>query len=175
MTLFLAALITQVPADFFPLGDGMKWTYETGDGKESVKTVATSDAGWKIEGFGPWGVFRETVVVSKDLSVVKLAGSKADVPWLKSVKKGETWSAKAALGDVGCDFAFEVLGDETVDVPAGKYACVRVKVAFSDGEGTTGEWTLWYAKDAGEVKSAFVAKSRGREEKFERRLKSFAK
>ncbi len=175
MTFIAAVILWQLPADYFPLGDGMKWTYETADGKESLKTVAKSDAGWKVEGFGPWGVFRETVVVSKDLAVVQFAGAKVEVPWLKSVKKGEKWEARAALGDAACHFAFEVLGDETVEGPAGKHACVRVKVTFSDGEGTSGEWTLWYAKGVGEVKSAFVTKRRDREEKFERRLKSFAK
>jgi hypothetical protein len=171
--LLLAMILCQDPAEFFPHADGMKWTYETADGKETVKTVTKT----RIRNFGPWGVFEEAAVdgVTKEGVKLTLSEARDAIVWLKSVKKGERWTAKLSLGDVACDFTFEVLGDEEVDVPAGKHAGVKVRITFADGEGTSGTWTIWYAKGVGEVKSVMTVKSRAKEETFERRLKSFVR
>jgi hypothetical protein len=43
-------------------------------------------------------------------------------------------------------------------------------MTFADGERTSGEWTIWYARGVGPVRSAFALKG---EAPIERRLKSF--
>ncbi len=178
----IVALLTpaaQDAADYCPLMAGSTWTYETGDGKPSVmKVIEQTKVGaqdcWKVTGLAQTYIVSEEtwLAASKDGVSIHRFSCKSSNPvaWLKSpLKKGEKWNQEVVLGDVKATFSFEVIGEEAVEVPAGKYACIKVKTTARDAEGGAAEFLTWYAKGVGEVKSEFTAgKKMG-----ERKLKKF--
>ncbi len=177
-TLTLCLLAVQDPAEYFPLKAGMRWTYWTAGEKEYSRTVqdlsSTGEKGaWSISSFGQWGALSRAVVVpgAEGLVIRKLSKFDVNIPWLKNpMKAGEKWSARADLGGVQADFDFTVIGEQTVEVPAGKYECLKVKTEFKDSEGTLGETIAWYAKGVGEVKTESTWERNGRKTSLERQL-----
>jgi hypothetical protein len=180
LTLALAAAIQD--AEWFPLKDDHRWTYETGDGKESVKAdMGESKVGDKtgrsLSGFGQWEVFAEAAVVAvtkEGVTVLRLGKAKPDLLWVKfPLKAGDTWTSKGNFGDVMVEFTFATAAEEEIEVPAGKYKAFKVTATFADEEGTKGELVTWYAKGVGEVRSETTIDNRGKKVTIGRKLKKF--
>jgi hypothetical protein len=179
MTIVVAArllvALTAVTQDYFPLKEGMQWTYAMGDGTDSIKKVASKQTVdgkdcLVVRGLGAWGVFRDepaTLLASKDgVRIVRMAEFK-DLLWLKNpLQAGDKWSSGFLQN--------EVLGEEEVQVPAGAYKALKVRARFGDDEGTSGEWITWYAAGVGEVKSTVtVTQGKKAPQTFTRVLKKF--
>lgn len=166
--------ILAVQQDYYPLKEGTTWTYATEDGKETVKKVGTKKnidgvEGVEVHGFGPWGVFQQEptcMVLAREGMKIHLREFK-DILWLKlPLKEGEKWKSGP--------FDVEVLAEEEVEVPAGRYRTFKVRARFGDPEGTAGEWTTWYAAGVGEVQSTVtVAKRKKAPQTITRSLKKF--
>jgi len=68
---------------------------------------------------------------------------KADKEW--------TWSGKIQ-GDITGDFEFKVLGEEEVEVPAGKFTAMKVEMSGKASDGSSASSVRWFVKDLGMVK-----------------------
>ena len=69
-----------------------------------------------------------------------------------------------------------MVGEEEIQVPAGKFAALKVRARFGDEEGAAGEWLAWHADGVGEVRSAFTVTDRNRPpQTFTRMLKRFTR
>ena len=184
MTILMLAtlLVTQDAVDYCPLKPGMKWTYQTDEGAEVVKAVREGpEPGEKnlvsVSNFGAWGFFRKEALVrvAKDaIEVSRLSTSTVEFMWLRTpLKPGEKWISKIKLNKVDAELESAVEGEEEIEVPAGKFKCVKVKMVMKDAEGTGGEFTTWYAKGVGEVSTALTVENGRKRLKLTRKLVKF--
>lgn len=69
-------------------------------------------------------------------------------------KKGDTWNADDDKGNKDVRFTHAyVYGEETVEVPAGKYKTIFTKTNKFNMGGKDMQMTVWYAKGVGMVKN----------------------
>jgi hypothetical protein len=94
-----------------------------------------------------------TVEVSKNGLVWLANGDKilqTPVPILKlPIQVGDSWEMKPAKGQI-VTYKFKVVGEEELDLPAGKFKTVRVEWTLVELEITV---TRWFAQGIGMVKS----------------------
>jgi hypothetical protein len=103
------------------------------------------------------------VAVSKDgLDDLELTGDGGKpVPILRApVKKGDKWDFVMPLAEFNLELrgTKEIMGEEDVEVPAGKFRAIRVDVVITTVDAkrldTVERWTYWYCAGIGEVKSS---------------------
>ena len=152
---------------FYPLAVGNEWTYRV-NGNNSNTFVLKVKEKTKIEKLTCY-VFAlkddkelpsEYVCEKKDgLYRVKIGKDKLIKPPLLilklPVKKKLSWKVNS---EVGID---EIRGEfqatlETIDVPAGKFSCIKVKSVNLNVLGSEMKITAWYARDVGQVKQRLV-------------------
>lgn len=150
-----------VPGLYFAARKGDTWVYEwtTGAQKEEVTEVVTRveprDQG-NVVSVSRWtdGRFEtpSRTLVSAD-GLARL-GEGGPFRLLKlPAKPGERWEAESPARKS----KFMFLGEEEIEVPAGKFKALQVEAVSDVGNGQTVRATLWYAKGVGLVKK--VAKS----------------
>jgi hypothetical protein len=161
--------------DYFPLKPGMKWSFETLEGKIEVKSVGEL----KKIGDREYRLIRNAFVgTPPDRDVPALVSEngvalfdehdQVDMVWLKlPATCGQEWTHKASTGSV----ALKIAGEEQIEVPHGKYRALKV-VAQMDVQGAKGSLTIWYAKGVGEVKSELNLKINNQDRKWSRALKT---
>jgi DUF3108-like len=153
---------------YYPTRPGAKWVYDN-EGEEYTHVVTRVE---DVDGAKVVSVARavgdrvipvRTVTVSdKGLFQPEDAGEKLDPPfcYLKlPAKAGDTWEANGVhQGKTFLRGTRTVAGVEDVEVPAGKFKCVRVEWTCTLNAGRKYTVTVWYAPGVGEVKSAMDGK-----------------
>jgi len=172
--------------EHFPLEKGMRWTYAVGDAEtemtikgkakvgeiECVKVETASGAASSTEFFSvdDKGVMLRKIESWQNETLGEREPEPA-IPRLKfGTKKGESWEWKGAVAGQAQSAKYVNEGEEEIEVPAGKYTCLRIRTV---AEAAGGKYTIdrWFAKGVGMVKT--VVKMGEREQKTE--LKKFEK
>ncbi len=79
-----------------------------------------------------------------------------DKPFFKlkgDLRKGEEWEGEARTSGDPVKYHYLVEGEEDVQVPAGKYRAVKIRIKIGQGERHSAEGHEWYVKNVGLVKS----------------------
>ncbi len=90
-----------------------------------------------------------------------------------ALRKDDEWSGEAAASENPTRHLTIVEGQEDVKVPAGAYACWKLKVRIESGTRHRAEGAEWYAKDVGLVKSEMTISAGGEDFKIVSELKKF--
>lgn len=171
--LMLAGLLVQ-DAEWFPVEKGTTWTYQV-DGAELKVTAREKEKVGDVEcvrieraagadATSEWyEVSKEGVLLHK-LEVWRNEQRQENQPAppvlrLKfGLKKGESWDWK---GEAGQKATYTHDGEEEIEVPAGKLACVKIRC---EAENPQGAYRIdrWYAKGIGVVKEVFTIDGRSR-------------
>lgn len=163
MTLTVAALVALGGAaqeDYFPLREGMAWTYRTHAGRDYVKRVL----GYEQVGEARCAILQmgdiEKHWVSQGTEGVRLHRSRGlsiDQPILLfkfPLKKGDRWTAEARTAAGAVRYAFSTEGEEEVEVPAGRFTAWRIDWTMDQG-GAASSGRCWLARGVGPVKEAY--------------------
>lgn len=147
-------------ASFFPVGAGFEWTYAVG---ETLRTVKIGEAprevrvqhhepetvpAWPVEGWGSFIVEVDggvTVVAEQAIGLGRTGTFLAPMASFRWSGE-ERWNCKTQAGCVVDSHEATRFDLETVEVPAGKFECVRI------AGGERGESTVWLAEGVGVVR-----------------------
>jgi hypothetical protein len=123
----------------------------------TIDDVKKKDGAWIIRySHSEMGVKLTTLTIRlSELEMVLLSNSveKFEPPHalLKvTAKVGDTWKA---LGDNGTELIYKAMGEEEVEVPAGKFKALRVDTTFKFKGGDEGISSTWYAPQLGRIKA----------------------
>lgn len=72
------------------------------------------------------------------------------------IEAGDTWQARFQVDGHPVNRTFDVLGQETIQVPAGCFEAWRIRAIGSDRPGHSMEATTWFAPGTGFVKSHVI-------------------
>lgn len=166
------------PRDYFPLTPGSQWKYNTyrKDKKKSFIMAVRIDKPQKYKGKeyhiltqkDKRGIMRSFLEVKEDGVFVKKTGvRKAFTPeasaihepsiplFLFTLKKGYTFHWEGILKIVWIKKNIildgEILGEDTITVPAGTFTCIKLHFRQKRGKKVTDEYA-WYAPGVGQVK-----------------------
>jgi len=155
----------EVPANYYPLKEGNKWYYRMEAGEKTFQVVTQLT---KVENSSVKGMFRlemsidGKVLGSEDLTVDKTgvlrhAFNDTQFPTPVTVvrfpvKEGDTWEQTVAAGGDEMKLKGKVIGEEEIEVPAGKFKALRVQIEASGEQSETLTVTYWFARNAGIVK-----------------------
>lgn len=165
------------PEPYFPTRIGTKWVYLTDDKKESVRVITAVE-----ERDGSTAVTMESRVDEKKVHSEKVSVSARGIcrltdeadkcEWLLKTpaKPGEKWTYKLADGPITYEASYTVRPTESVEVPAGRFRCIRVDQEYATDH-VAGSATVWYAPGVGEVKWSY--KTKGDDAESVTVLKSF--
>jgi hypothetical protein len=165
-------LAAPAQANYFPLKVGTKWHYrweETSSGAkgpqvQQVSEVETIDGRAVLARLDviERGVVSLTEYVSNTaLGISRHRANLIDVsPPLRllsfPVEAGESWASEIKIGDLEGKVTSRVVGREEVEVPAGKYNTVMVKVEIEWVGGEKWRFTIWFAAGTGVVKETVI-------------------
>jgi len=139
---------------YFPLEPGMEWTFLVDGGLEEVRRIGarTTIRGRECVSVSPlcMGMSGTPHLYSGPEGIRILSPTtEPDVLWLKlPLQKGNRWS----LGSAG---EAEVLGEEEIVVPAGRFRCWKITRLFSSAL-LPARITSWLARGVGEVRSVIA-------------------
>jgi hypothetical protein len=149
---------TPTTTSFFPLKEGNTWTFSAFDAQDPLGTDVIRSSGTKtmtvVRMVNPkreiWSVKNGTdtnYYVEQSNGLFSLENP--DSPW------GDLIAQVPYPADVGKSVTLRgqtvtVEAEEDVEVPAGKFHCVRLKYTVKDSGGM--EWYAWYAQGIGLVK-----------------------
>lgn len=165
------ALAAPVPKDFkknlpvyFPLNPGDEWVYELPGGTTArviTRDVAEKDGtktGTLVTLVGEKEVATETVRVDRaGVHRTNIAEHAIEPPVTMisfDPERENKWTVKAKVQGQEIAGSYEVAGKEGVEVPAGKYAAVKV-VADLTVAGQPAKFQFWFAEGVGQVKVVF--------------------
>lgn len=164
--------------DFFPSKTGSQWVYDTlkKGSKDSFEMKVDIEGDWKddvssgqiMRQKDKRGTMREFLVSDeKGIFISKLGLSKSFTPEIFTRFKPPVprvifplepgtkvhWEGRLKVATVNRPIVFdgEVVGWEEVDVPAGKFHCIRVHYHEKRGDEVIDE-DAWYASGVGQVK-----------------------
>ncbi len=178
---------TKVPVrDFFPLRVGDSWTYrqEESDAEYTVKVLSAEkqadgsmryllekQAGVQIQSWysktNGWVLMHGEAYVGQEL---KSTFEPARQFLKNPLVAGEKWNWKGkAITNMDFAESNEVVGPETVKVPAGTFRAMKIVSKVDDG-GAAMTKTYWYADGVGLVKTT----SEGRQIKYGWELKDYS-
>jgi hypothetical protein len=165
-------------ADFFPLAAGMQWVYKTTHKtkKETFDMTVRVDGPWKMKDDSGTiltqrdkrGQMRQFLVVREDGVFLRKLGLKKSIspevdtmftpampvlmfPLTPGRKVHWEGRLKVAWVDKAIIFDGEVVGWEEIEVPAGKFKCMRMHFDEKRGEDKVIE-DVWYAPGVGQVR-----------------------
>lgn len=186
----LSIVANGATADYFPLAVGNTWVYKVNSGIEfTLKVVGKEVAGGRdcfvIEGYkGDKLSYREhrARVKGKDLGVDVFCAATDKIfefspprillqsPLVKGLRWFETskvdLQGNAGKGVLAYSIEAEVVAEENLEVPAGKFRCYKIKVnETNDGISFTSFW--WYSSGVGWVKKQYLSSGAGVEEIYE--------
>ena len=151
--------------NYYPLEVGNAWTYRvTAAGKDSSVTTRIAKheksgdvilAKHESPGVAPTEYLAQT---AKGVFRHRLNNAELTPPFpilLYPAKVGDKWKGAFTIEKEAGKHTFEaeVMSEETVDVPAGKFKALVVNVKLSGG-GQAIEANYWFAKDGGLVKQS---------------------
>ena len=90
-----------------------------------------------------------------------------------ALRKDDEWTGEAAASENPTKTTVIVEGQEEVKVPAGTYACWKLKVKVESGTRHKADGWEWYAKDVGMVKSDITISVSGEDFQIISELKKF--
>lgn len=188
-------LALQASDSWLPLSKGSKWTYSTDyDEKTDIvhEVVATEKVGdvecfvveHRSENLEEKRIRKlrsEWLAVGADgTRIHKVKRGQADMavatPFFKlksALRKDDEWTGEAAASENPSKYTYIVEGQEDVQVPAGKYACWKVKVKVESGTRHAAEGWEWYAKGVGLVKTDMTIKASGEDFQIISELKKY--
>ena len=167
LVLPLAIVAAPVPTHIMPKDDPVCYPLRVGDRtvfqageNENVSTVTKVEkveSGFQVtsevlDGVRKTSYLQIAIVSVRGVSVIEYAGQKIDPPvwWLQLPHKHKNeW--KGAWPN-GYSMAFESIGWEQVEVPAGKYRAIRVERKDHLNGELAGTTTYWYAPGLGCIK-----------------------
>jgi hypothetical protein len=155
----------EVPANYYPLKEGNKWYYRMAAGENTFQVITQLT---KVENSSVKGMFRlemsidGKVLASEDLTVDKTgvlrhALNDTQIPTPVTVirfpvKDGDTWEQTIAADGDEMKLKGKVIGEEAIEVPAGKFKALRVQIEASGDQSETLTVTYWFARNTGIVK-----------------------
>jgi hypothetical protein len=156
-------------ADYFPLNKGTKWVYKVGDTEVTVVVAGT-------ERFNDEDCVRVETRVGSDPKIAEVYTVRPDgvyrvkvkddliIPPVKvlpiPVKAGDSWAVNSKLGTQNIKGTLVVKSTrERVMVPAGEFETVFVEGKDLEVAGAKSTVRIWFARNRGIVKEAFVLQS----------------
>ena len=160
----------QRPSDYFPLAIGNRWTYVVSSGTQNVELNAVIDAKENVSDVQCYvralliqqGNQREcsrgpTTVSTSTRQRWTIKSTSITLPPLildSPLETGHKWTSQnEVIGENGntvmATETFEVVGPTQIDVPAGTFDTIEIKITHTDGGVLTG--TRWYALGVGLV------------------------
>lgn len=173
-----AGFDTVKPTDYFPLTSGSRWQYKTytkdhkktfvmkvwidkpDTYKKKTYTILTQkDKRGQMRSFleiTDQGIYVKKTGVKKSFTPEVSAVHKPAIPlFLYDLTLGHTlhWEGilKIAWVDKKIVLDIEILGEDTITVPAGTFTCVKIHFHQKRGKEITDEYA-WYASGVGQVK-----------------------
>lgn len=151
--------------NYYPVEVGNTWTYKvTANGNEATitTTIAKHEIidGVKLSRLECEGIAVTEHLIQTDKGVFRhrLNGGEIDPPFNLlpyPAKVGSKWKGNfIAMNEKG-DFKGEILAEETIDVPAGKFKTVRIRIVLNQNDKNIST-EYWFAKDVGFVKQRMV-------------------
>lgn len=183
------------PGDtYYPLAKGNKWTYSTdyADDTELVHEVSGTEKVGGVECFivehktvgptlGTRMMRKEWLAADDDGTVIhKVSRGRSELEVVKPffkikhiLRKDDEWKGQAKAEENAPHYSYLVMGEEEVEVPAGKYKAVKVHVKIESGSRHAAEGSEWYAKNVGIVKSEITIRASGEDFTMVSELKKF--
>lgn len=147
-------------SSFYPLKEGNVWNYKIGDNRMSYKVTGFETINGvscaRIEmTVGDTFIASENIAERPDgLYRYRFADKEAKPPilFLKlPAKSGQTWKVNSEIGGKKLMGTFKS-GEETVEVPFGKFKCVTVTSQDMESGGMKLHFTYYFAENVGMVK-----------------------
>lgn len=178
-----AAFCAPAPKDrpnstaYFPIRVGDKWVMQLQNGDttseitEVVTEVEKKDGDFIVtvgrETNGEVRVYSKTRVSENGLFRMLLGKAEYDPPVcvLKlPARKGESWTSEpnGTGGKLLRTQKHTIIGEEEIDVPAGKFKAIRIDIELAIDSGKGFQSTIWYAPGVGPVKTISTIKDRER-------------
>jgi len=133
--------------DHYPLKPGMRWHYRVSGPHGSAKTTWTVLEELPMK---PEGVYRVEADYGAGVKSVQLVAAAGDRLLKRSpMAAADEWQVDAAFDPSDAPDGFRVIGEETVQVPAGDFPALKVERVAPDGAVLA---TAWFAKGIGLVK-----------------------
>jgi len=157
----LMLAFTSCPAqdDFFPLKPGLSWTFKTHTGRDYVKRVLGTE---NVEGV-PCAILQlgetEKHWLSSGADGVRLHRSKGvsfEQPLLLfkyPLTRGDSWKARTKAASGIIEYSFATVGEEEVEVPAGRFKAWRIDWRTDGALVSSGQ--TWLARGYGAVKESY--------------------
>ncbi|HXG62308.1 MAG TPA: hypothetical protein VNO22_13080 [Planctomycetota bacterium] len=197
----LAGLLAQAAPEagdaYFPLAEGNRWVYRNDYDEETEmihEVTGAEEVGavrcLVLEYRTHLEAEKRTRVLRKEWLEVTPEGVRihkvvrglstypVEEPFFKlkrELRSGDAWGGSTRGSELAPRYRFSVEGEEDVQVPAGTYKAVRVRVAIESGERHAAEGHEWYAKGVGLVRSRMTIRARGEEVTIGAELKEFRK
>jgi hypothetical protein len=161
------------PVYYHPTEAGSKWVYryysaEDEVGRDVIEVVTAmiepkgGEKGVRVAELGSVFDGKEqgsgcyTAISSKGLVEGYVAAGGNFVPRAESLRvsatPGTSWENTVGTGQTGRTEKHTFRGEETIEVPAGKFRALRVDTEFTYNAGGRRVWRRWYAPGVGMVK-----------------------
>lgn len=197
----LAGLLAQAAPEagdaWFPLAEGNRWVYRNDYDEETemIHEVTGAEAVGEarcliLEYRTHLEAEKRTRVLRKEWLEVTPEGVRihkvvrglstypVEEPFFKlkrELRSGDVWGGGTRGSEYAPRYRMQVEGDEEVEVPAGKYGAVRMRVSIESGDRHAAEGHEWYARGVGLVRSRMTIRARGEEVTIGAELKEFRK
>jgi hypothetical protein len=197
----VAGVLAQAAAEagdaWFPLAEGNKWVYRNDYDEETemIHEVTGAEAVGEarcliLEYRTHLEAQKRTRVLRKEWLEVTTDGVRVhkvvrglstypvEEPFFKlkrELRSGDVWGGGTRGSEYAPRYRTQVEGEEEVEVPAGTYKAVRVRVSVESGERHAAEGHEWYARGVGLVRSRMTIRARGEEVTIGAELKEFRK
>jgi len=165
----------------YPIAQGNAWEYKAGQNTSRVKVVRREGEVWVLEHtLRGKTIFTEYLKVSRDgVRITKWVTAKGEVEFQPPVlamkfnaKEGDSWTTASEIAAGSLEYAVEVLGEEEIEVQAGKYTAIKVRATMTEQNATT-VIVQWYAPGVGMVKEETEADIQGKKSEFSKELSKF--
>jgi hypothetical protein len=169
----IGKILSAPPAQtrYLPLKVGTKWHYrwETSSGEKGLQVQQVSEI-QMIDGRAVLArldeIERGGITLTEYLSNTALGISRHRTDFIDlspplrllsfPVEGEESWASKIKLGDTEVKATSRIVGRREVEVPAGKYTTVMVKVEVEWEGAPKYRWTIWFAAGTGLVKETII-------------------
>jgi hypothetical protein len=160
--MLVLALLLPSQEEFFPLDEGAVWTYQTSAGRDHIR---------RIVGTERVGDVLCSVVRAGETEQHWLAGSKEGISTHRArgvtferpalmikfpLVKGDAWKGEAESAEGKIVYSFTNVGEEDVQVPAGRYRAFRLEWIL-EGVQSRSSGSTWLARGVGAVKLSYVS------------------
>jgi len=166
--------------EYFPFNEKMELIFDSNVG-ETVKSVEIIDSSYKVTNISDKFIYTQTFLKKDDgVYLIKTEQNISTFFYSKDIvvtyskpvlqlplplKIGDTWEwsgYQVKNGDTtSISFSGEALGEETVDLPAGKFNVLHIKLFFDEVDGEKTTLDQWLAPNLGAVKTKVIIEGKG--------------